>query len=144
MSRVGGDGVDPAPPVLVIICTVLASAVGTPGSSAVNRLRASGLGALDLLVLEWALLSVQVSLNGNLVGPAALVLVSIGNVVAASVQAPLSNTIDRLSATTLGAVLELVSMWASVTVVGSRLANNVLTAALVLMAMRKVFTGSIL
>ena len=70
VSRVSADGVGPAPPVLVVGAVMEARAVSSPVANTVNGLRATLLDALHMVVLMWALLSIQVSLGGDLVGSA--------------------------------------------------------------------------
>ena len=133
VGSIDADGISSAPPVLVVSSVMFASTIRAPVSNAVNRLAATVGGALDLRVLKWTLLAVQVSLCCHLVSFATLVLVAICNMLAASIRRPLTLTVNRLAATALGAVLELIVMWASKTVVSSSLAHTVDTATLILM-----------
>ena len=61
-----------------------------------------------------------------------------------SVDIPLALAIHRLTATRLGAVLQLVLVWASIAIVQSRLAHLVEAAALILMVSLTVSTSIIL
>ena len=204
VSRVSADGVGPAPPVLVVVVIMEARAVSSPVANTVNGLRATLLDALHMVVLMWALLSIQVSLGGDLVGSAPnvrvvsreqrpsvlkhiwktkidwqetiilklvnklrimqllkelrlvnvelllqimqLVKVNSGQVkigehwellvvVAAAISTPLSLAINGLTATTLGALLQLVLVWASKAIVQGNLAHTVHTAALILVVL---------
>ena len=132
VGRICADGIVSAAPVLVIIAVMEARAVGTPVSNTVHWLAATILGALNLAVRVWTLLSIEIVLRGDLVGSAALVLVVFSNVIAAAVQAPLADTVHRLTATILRALLQLISMRTSIAIVQGRLSNNVQSAALVL------------
>ena len=59
VSSIGADGVGSASLVSMLACKVLASAVGSPCSSTINRLGTSLLGALDLVILKWTLLAIE-------------------------------------------------------------------------------------
>ena len=133
VGHIHSDGIGPASPVLVVIGIVEASSVRSPVSNTVNRLFTSFLLALNKSICMWALDATPLCLNVDLVGSAALVNVTINNVVAASIRAPLTLTVHRLAASTLGALLQLVLVWASIAIVGSSLANLVDTASLILM-----------
>jgi len=85
VGSISSNAVDSASSVLVILGVMEASSIGSPGSNTVNRLTATRLDALDLLVLNWASLTVQVSLGGDLVGSAALILVASSNMLAAAI-----------------------------------------------------------
>ena len=85
VGSTSADTIDSASSVLVILGVMEASSIGSPGSNTVNRLTATRLDALDLLVLNWASLTVQVSLGGDLVGSAALILVASSNMLAAAI-----------------------------------------------------------
>ena len=135
VSRVSADGVGPAPPVLVVSAVMEARAVSSPVANTVNGLRATLLDALHMVVLMWALLSIQVSLGSNLKRSAPLILVARCNMRAAAVNSPLSLAINRLTATTLGALLQLVLVWASKAIVQGNLAHTVHTAALILVVL---------
>ena len=140
VSRVSADGVGPAPPVLVVVVIMEARAVSSPVANTVNRLRALICSAIHLSVLMWALLSIQVSLGSNLKRSAPLILVARCNMRAAAVNSPLSLAINRLTATTLGALLQLVLVWASKAIVQGNLAHTVHTAALILVVLINVLT----
>ena len=120
------------------------SAIHAPVSNTVHWLRATLNCALNLAILVWALLSTQVRLCGDLIGSASLIVVSTSNTAASAIQAPLALAIHRLTATRLGAVLQLVLVWASIAIVQSRLAHLVEAAALVLMVSLTVSTSIIL
>ena len=132
VGHIDTDGIGPASPVLVVIGIVEASSVRSPVSNTVNRLFTSFLLALNKSICMWALDATPLGLDVDLVGFAALVNVTINNVVAASIRAPLTLTVHRLAASTLGALLQLVVMWASIAIVGSNLADLVDTASLIL------------
>ena len=117
----------------MIIAVMEASTVGTPVSNAVHRLAAALSNAIHRAVLVRTFFSVQVWNSVDLVGSAALVLVAINNMGAASIGAPLALAVDRLSATTLRALLELVFMRTSITTVQSRLRDLISTASLIMM-----------
>ena len=144
VGSVGGDLVGSAPLVNVILGVMEASAIHAPVSNTINRLRATLSDTLHLAILVWALLSTQVRLCGDLIGSAPLVVVSTSNMAASAIQAPLALTIHRLTATRLGAVLQLVLVWASIAIVQSRLAHFIQTAALILMVSLTVSTSIIL
>ena len=135
VSSVNSDGIGSASLVLVLTCVMLAIRVGSPCSSTINRLGTSLLGALNLLVLKWTLLAVQVSLGGNLVGSALLILVTSSNVLAARVRIPSTLAINRLTASRLGAVGATILIWTSKAIVGRSLADAVHAATLVLVVL---------
>ena len=122
-----------AAPILVLIGIMEARAVGTPVSNTVHRLAATILGALDLVVRVWTLLTVEILLCGDLVGSAALVLVTNSLMLAASVGAPLALAVHRLAAAALCAMLKLILMRTSIPIVQSKLSDAIQSAALVLM-----------
>ena len=62
---------------------------------------------------------------------------------ASAIEAPLALAIHRLTATRLGAVLELVLVWASIAIEQSGLAHLVQTAALVLVIFFDIVAGII-
>ena len=132
VGRVCSDNIVSAAPVLVVLIVMEASVIGTPVSNTVHWLAAAVCRTLDLVVCMQTFLATQVSLCGDLVGSAALVLVVFSNVIAAAVQAPLADTVHRLTATILRALLQLISMRTSIAIVQGRLSNNVQSAALVL------------
>ena len=103
VGHVGGDLVDPAAPVLVVVGVMEAVVVLPPGTHAINRLAALLSGAINFVVLVEASLAIQGSLSGDRVDTAALILVTIHNMLAAAVLAPIANTVDRLSTARLGA-----------------------------------------
>ena len=131
VGRICCDNIVSAAPVLVVTAVVEASAVGTPVSNTICRLSASFAFTFNKSILMWALTTIQVSLCGDLVGSAALVLVAISNVVAASVGAPLALAIHRLSTAALRALLELVTMRTSKSIMLGCLQDTIDTATLV-------------
>ena len=78
------------------------------------------------------MLSTQVRLCGDLIGSASLIVVSTSNTAASAIQAPLALAIHRLTATRLGAVLQLVLVWASIAIVVGLHTHSVSSAALIL------------
>ena len=127
VGRVLGHVVSPAPPILMITRGVRARSVGSPRTSAVNRLRAAALGALLVVVRERAPNTVVCSIGRDLVASAPLVLV-LGGVVAAAVAAPSTNAIHRLCAPRRRAAIMVVRIRASVASVCRILAHVVLPA----------------
>ena len=85
VGSTSADTIDSASSVLVILGVMEASSIGSPGSNTVNRLTATRLDALDLLVLNWASLTVQVSLDDDCISSATLVLVASSNMLAAAI-----------------------------------------------------------
>ena len=77
VSSIGADGVVSAALVLVLVAVMETGAVGTPVSCTVHWLTATVGSTLNLVVLKWTLRSTQVSLGGDLVGSATLILVAI-------------------------------------------------------------------
>ena len=133
VGRVCADDIVSAAPVLVVLAVMEARAVGTPVSNTVHRLAATILGALDLVVRVWTLLAIEIVLRGDLVGSAALVLVTNSLMLAASVGAPLALAVHRLAAAALCAMLKLILMRTSIPIVQSKLSDAIQSAALVLM-----------
>ena len=123
-----------APLVLVITVVVDTAAIGTKASNTVYRLTAALSDTGDLAIVKWTFLTIQVSLGGHLVRSAALVLVGLGTVFAAAIDSPLAFAIHWLAATTLRALLQVISVCASITIVHGHLAHTVDAAALVLVA----------
>ena len=82
VGNIGGDLVDPAAPVLVVVGIMEAVVVLSPSANAINRLAALVSRALHLAVLVRTLLSAEVSQSGDRVGAASLVLVAISNMLA--------------------------------------------------------------
>ena len=113
----GADGVGSAALVLVVIAVMEASTIGAPVSCTVDWLTATVGSALNLVVLNWALLSTQVSLSGDLVGSATLILMTASIMVTAAIGAPFTFTINRLAAAALGAMVQIMSVWTSITIV---------------------------
>ena len=111
---------------------VVAAAVNTPLSLAINGLTATTLGALLQLVLVWASKAIVQGNLAHTVHTAALILVVLVVIGASIVGTPRSNTVHRLSTTIVGALLEVVGVWASMSVVGSNHRDLVQSALLVL------------
>ena len=118
--------------IFVHLIIVNANPIVAPLPNTINWLVASLCDTLNLFCLVWALLAIQVSLGGDLVGPAALVLVTCRDVIAAAIHSPLALTINRLTATALGAMLQVVLVWTRITVVLGLLAHSIEAATLVL------------
>ena len=89
------------------------------------------------------LLAIEIVLRGDLVGSAALVLVSRSNVIAASVGAPLALAVHRLTAAALCAMLKLILMRTSKATVQVRLGDTVHSAALVVVIILVVMASII-
>ena len=138
VGDIGRNLVDPAAPVLVVIRVMVALAIRTPSANAVHGLAAFASRTLNLVVLVRAFLAVQVSLDGHLVGVAALVLVAIHNMSAGTVRSPLALAIHGLAAARLSALLKSILMRASESVVQSNLRHLVHTAALVLVVTQHI------
>ena len=127
------DGIVSAAPVLVILAVMEARAIGTPVSNTVHRLATAVCRAINLVVCMRTFLTIEIVLCGDLESSASFVLVLfLVIVIAAAIQAPLTNTVHRLTATTLCALLETISMRTSIATAQGRLSNNVHTATLVL------------
>ena len=135
VSRVSADGVGPTLLVGVLFIIVEATRVLSPISNTINRLAAARLCAFFLLMTMWTLLSVLFSFNLHRVFPALETFVTLFLVHAGAVGFPLTITINGLTATTLGALLQLVLVWASKAIVQGNLAHTVHTAALVLVVL---------
>ena len=133
VGSVCADDIVSAAPVLVVLDVMEARAIGTPVSNTVHRLAATILGALDLVVRVWTFLTVEILLCGDLVGSAALVLVTNSLMLAASVGAPLALAVHRLATAALCAMLKLILMRTSIPIVQSKLSDAIQSAALVLM-----------
>ena len=95
---------------------VVAAAVNSPLSLAINGLTATTLGALLQLVLVWASKAIVQGNLAHTVHTAALILVVLVVIGASIVGTPRSNTVHRLSTTIVGALLEVVGVWASMSV----------------------------
>ena len=134
-SSVNSDGIGPASLVLVLTFVMLAIRVGSPCSGTVNRLGTSLLGAFNLVMRHGAVFAIEISLGGNLVGSALLILVTSSNVLAARVRIPSTLAVNRLAASRLGAVSETIIIWTSKTIVGRSLADAVHAATLVLVVL---------
>ena len=94
-------------------------------------LRASRGGALLVVVVVRVSNTTMGSIRRNLVVPASLVLVVRAIMITRSVSTPRANTVHRLRASRRGALLVVVGMGATVTIVSSVLGVLVLSAALV-------------
>ena len=138
------NGIVSASPVLVVLFIVVAGAILAPVSHAVHRLSATQTLTFHKSIFMWALLTTQISLDIDLEGSASLVLVTILNMVTASIGTPLTLAVDRLAASTLGALLQHIHVWACITIVHSTLQNTVNTAALVLMLVVLIVASIIL
>ena len=138
VSSIGADGIGSAAPVLVVIAVMEARAIGTPVSNTVHRLAAAVCRAINLVVCMRTFLTIEIVLCGDLVGSAALVLVTISNMIAAGKESPLTNTVHRLTATILRALLKLILMRTSKSIVQGNLANIIESATLVLVTVSKV------
>ena len=141
VGNIGRDLVDPAAPVLVVVGVMEAAIILSPSASTIHRLVALLLCALHLAVLVRALVAIKVSLGGDLVGAAALVLVAINHMVTAGVRTPLALTIHRLAAARLRALLQCILMRASVAIILGFLGNLVHTAALILVVSLVIHAG---
>ena len=126
------DGIESAAPVLVITTVMVTVTIGTPVSNTVHRLAALFHITLNSTILMWTLFTIQITFNRNNEGPAALVLVAISNMIAASISFPCTNTVHRLTATALCALNKGIIVRASIAIIQGNLANTVHTAALVL------------
>ena len=116
-GRLCGDLVGPASLILVTISDVLAATIQAPLTFAINWLTTAALCALGRLILKWASIStVQGRLSDHIIS-AALVLVICFIVVASVIHAPSTNTVHRLGTLLSGALLKLVGIWASISVV---------------------------
>ena len=132
-GRLCGDLVGPASLILVTISDVLAATIQAPLTFAINWLTTAALCALGRLILKWASIStVQGRLSDHIIS-AALVLVICFIVVASVIHAPSTNTVHRLGTLLSGALLKVVGIWASISVVGGLDRDLVQSAALVLM-----------
>ena len=131
VGRVGGDLVQPAAPVLVVLAVVVAGSIRAPSPNAVHGLAALVRRAFHLAISVRASLAAQVSLGGHLVGVAALVLVAISNMSAGTIRSPLALAIHGLAAAGLRALLEVVCVRASIAIVQRDLRHLVETAALI-------------
>ena len=104
VSSIGADGVGSAALVLVLIAVMETGAIGTPVSCTVHWLTATVGSTLNQSISMRTLGSTQVSLSGDLVCSATLILVAICNMVTATIQAPFAFAVHRLAAATLGAL----------------------------------------
>ena len=118
--------------------------IRSPFAFAVHRLATTPLGALLKLILMWASIStVQCSL-ADLVDSAALILMIPKNILTLSIITPGSYTVHWLSTFLSSALLKLMSVWASITVLSSSNCNLVQSATLVLVGILVVSTGTVL
>jgi len=127
-----GDLVGSALLVLVARGNVLASAVRSPLTLTVHRLSATALGAVLLSVGVSASVSTVLRNLTDHEEAAPLVLVVILVIEASSVGSPGANAVHRLGATRLSALLVVVAVWASVSVVSGALGVLVVPAPVVL------------
>ena len=111
---------------------IVAAAVNSPLSLAINGLTATTLGALLQLVLVWASKAIVQGNLAHTVHTAALILVVLVVIGASIVGTPRSNTVHRLGAALESALLKCIGVWTSVSVVGSSHCNLVQSASLVL------------
>ena len=131
VGHVGGDLVDPAAPVLVVVGVMEAVIILPPGTHAINRLAAFSSRAINFVVLVGASLAAQGSLSGDRVDTAALILVTIHNMLAAAVHTPIANTVDGLATARLGARLQAIFVSTSNAVMLCLLGHSVHAAAVV-------------
>ena len=108
-----------------------AGSICSPVTYTVHRLRTTASCTGLVVVGISAAVTVVCGILADLVESASPVLVVIV-AFARSIWIPRTNTINRLSALLSGALLKLVSVWASISVVGSRNRDLVQSAALVL------------
>ena len=85
VSSIGTNGIHSASPVLVVSTVMLAGTISSPVTDTVHRLRATLGDAINLAVLVRACNSVQVSLGGDFVGPAAFIRVSTRNMITGAI-----------------------------------------------------------
>ena len=130
--RFSGHLVSLAALVLVARSNMLTNAIRSPLTLTVNRLAASRLGAMLLSILVHAIVTIVLGILGNHKAAAPLVLMILLIVEAGFISTPSSNTVHRLGTTRLGALLVLVAVWASITIVSSVGAVHVLSAPVVL------------
>jgi hypothetical protein len=127
----------------VVIRIIHASTVKTPVTSTVRWLAATFSHTINLAILVRARLAAQVGLGGDLVGPAALVLMTVLNMSTRAIETPFAFAINWLTTSALSASFEVVLVWASVTIVHGNLAHTVDTAALILMIALNIVAGII-
>ena len=101
----------------MILSTVLTFSVITPGANTVHRLGTLLSGALLKLVSIWASISTVGRCNRDIVSSATLVAVCFLVVEASVILVPGTNTVHRLGTLLNGALLKLISIWASISVV---------------------------
>ena len=119
--------------VLVAISNMGAASIGAPLALAVHRLSTAALRALLELVIIWTSIPIVQSNLAHAIDTATLVLVICFIIVASVIHTPRSNTVHRLGTLLSGALLKLVGIWASISVVGGLDRDLVQSAALVLM-----------
>ena len=122
----------------------MATVIHSPLAFAVNWLTATALGAVLEVVSVWASIAI---VHGNLahtVEAAALILVILFIIMAGIIVAPRSNTVHRLSTASGSALLVIIGVLASLSVVGSWHCDLEQLALLVLVGIRVVGTGIIL
>ena len=119
--------------ILVTIGDILAAIIRGPGTLAVHRLATAPSHALSLIMDIWASIAIVQGDLSHTVHSAALVRVIIIVVMTRLIISPRSNTVRWLSALLSGALLKLVSVWASVSIVSRSNRNLVESASLVRM-----------
>ena len=117
--------------ILVTIGDILAAIIRGPGTLAVHRLATASSHALSLIMDIWASIAIVQGDLSHTVHSAALVRVIIIVVMTRLIISPRSNTVRWLSALLSGALLKLVSVWASVSIVGRSNRDLVKSAPLV-------------
>ena len=114
-----------------------------PGTFAVHWLSATACGTRLVVVAIRATIAVVSSTFAVRVGSASFVLVVTAIMIAASISAPSSNTVNRLTAATRDARFVVVAVWAALAIVSSTFAILVGSAPPVLMVLGNVSTRSI-
>ena len=104
VSSIGADSVGSAALVLMLVAFMDTGAVGAPRPSTVDWLTAAVSSALNLVVLKWTLGSTQVSLSGDLVGSATLILMAMCLMSTRSICSPFTFAVHGLAAAALGAL----------------------------------------
>ena len=131
--RLGGDFVGSASLVLVSTSNMAAGAIGAPLALAIHWLTATRLGTVTKIVGMWAGVPIELGTLNHFVEAAVLILVILFVIVASTIRIPRANTVHWLRAPRRGALVEVVCVWASVTIVSSTSCNLVHPAPLVLM-----------
>ena len=136
MGSAGGDLVQSASPVLVILGKVSTGAIWIPGSYTVHWLTAATRGTRLVVVGVRAAISIVGSAGGDLVESASSVLVIEGSVLACSIWIPCSYTVHWLTATTRRTRLVVVGITTTKSIVGSAGGDLVVSASPVLVILR--------